>query len=145
MQAIEQALWSLLSADSGVQAIVDAKNKGVWHLRMGPGGKPPVLVFTEVIGHPDYAFQSLSSKRFVYQVQAYASDSDTATGQSIASALKGAAETALTDAALAITGYNVLVCQPYGDLPQTEDTRAAERGTPTYSDGLLLEIIVSPS
>lgn len=144
MDAINQGLWATLSADSQIENFVGAEalNKGVWHGKADDCTPLPLLRFRLVIPTYDYSFGGLSSERYVYQVTAFVESTEEMHGAQAATLLAGHARRVLTDAEFAIAGYELLLCRPYAGVPP--ESRKGDNGREQFSEGVLIEVVITP-
>ena len=140
MDAINAALWSLLTSDAQLSALAPG---GAWNLRADPKTPLSLIKFQLVIPTYDYTFGGLSSKRCVYKVTSHAEDTEVHAGAEFASVITGHLERVLDTDSLAVTGHEILICRPYAGV--APEVKSGASGRDEYSEGVLVEIIVAPT
>lgn len=145
MDAINAKLWETITDDAGVQALVgaDALNGGAWNMRADDGTPLPLVKFQLLAPGYEYSFGGIAARRYPYLVTAHTEDTEERTGAETASLLTEALEAALLDAEFEIAGHELLLCRPYAGTPP--DCRQGAHNRDEYSQGLLVEIIITPN
>jgi hypothetical protein len=150
---LNQAIWQALSGDLQLGAFYvslfgaqGAPNGGAWNLQADDGTPTPFLVFRSIMPGYDYTFGPDGTppavEHYPYTVTAWAEDRDGGmTGEQICATLVAHARRILSDAALAVAGYTLLVCRPVGGVPMSYSQ--GPQGRDQISQGVRFEIAVT--
>ena len=128
MNVLAVAIKTLLDADTGaggVAALVGTDGDGlkqIYHAKASPKAVPPYVIFREPLDTPLYTYgPTVSGDHVFYAIQAFAADSPTASGTSMAGSLADRIRTLLLSPALTVSGKSVRYCAPLQIMNPTEE------------------------
>ena len=145
--SINAGLWATLSGDAQLYAALGsqpaAKSKGVWNMAADDSAPLPLVTFRQVIANYDYVYAGLSAIRYVYKVMGFAEDAAARAGGETVALIVGHLMRVLTDAQFAVTGFDLELCRPMSGIPP--ESRDGDNGHKQYGQGILLEVVVTPT
>jgi hypothetical protein len=137
--SVEAALQAILTADATLTGLTTG---GIWQSSPPQSQARPYLVWQKVAPiDTAYTLRLKVSDADVYQLVAWAEDTDTTAGVDTARAIIDRAETVLFDAALNVSGRTTLHCRKVRNMPDLEDAESG--GEAAYGKGIELLIEVS--
>lgn len=146
MNALEQALYTTLTADTGTGGVNHASTgaTGGFHNPVAPqkvNGQPvgyPRMHFQELLNTAIYSFQNLNADHCYYQFTVFTVDSNEE-GIATAGRLAERARALLTDPIMSVTGKSLLYSRYERSIPvraEWDDTNSRN----IYSKGFILEL-----
>lgn len=143
MNALDQALYSVMSGDTGTGKLATLSNGGIWQILAPENTAFNYTVFQEVLDTPSWAFgNALTHDSVFYQIKHYSVDeanNTTTPGPDAAGAMADRARVLLTNPSLSVSGKTVLCCRFNRGVPAMREFDEANNRF-VYSKGSIFEV-----